>query len=259
MLSVIHRFPRASSVAVIVLGLMAVAPRLAAQITEVPATVAPGRFLFEADLMSLQIDREGEEKYSALGLGSVLVTTGLTERLDLQVGADIFITQKYESEGFSDRHSGVGDLYFRAKWRFYESEESAAAVIPYLKLPTNSGHVGNEAVEGGVIVPYETKLTGGFFFNAQAGLDLLRNADDSAYDMNWSGAVTVSRSLTSRISVYGEFIGAKSSGVSGWIGTMGGGVYLTLSDRVSWDFAVYRGLSRAATDWNPVVRLNMSF
>lgn len=233
--------------------------RLAAQITEVPATVPPGRFLLEADVASLQIDRDADEKFSAFGLGSLLVTTGITERIDLQIGVDVFISQKYESGSFSERNSGLGDVYLRTKWRFFESLESSAAVIPYAKLPANTGHVGNDAIEGGVIVPFETQLTGGLLFNAQAGLDLLRNADDNGYDANWSGAVTLSRDLTKRISVYAEVIGAKSSGQSGWAGTIGGGVYLTLSESVAWDFALYRGLSRNATDWNPVVRLNKVF
>lgn len=245
----------------VALGLLLVslALRLSAQITEVPATVAPGRFWVEADLLSVQIDRQDQDKYSAMGVGLVLLTTGLTERIDMQIGIDGFITQKYESGNFKERHSGVGDVYLRSKWRFYESEGSSAAVIPYVKLPTNSGHVGNDAVEGGVILPYETMLIGGIRLNAQAGLDALRNPDDNGYDLNWSTALTVGRDLTSRLTVYGELIGGKSSGQSGWIGSLGAGVCLTLSERTSWDFAVYRGISRTATDWNPVVRLNWGF
>lgn len=233
--------------------------RAVAQLTDIPATVAPGRFLIEADVLSFAVDREEGEKYSALAVGSVLVTTGLTERLDLQVGAELFLSQKYESGSFTERNSGFGDLYVRTKWRFHESETSAAAVIPYLKIPSNTGDVGNRSVEGGVIVPFETKLTGGFLFNTQVGVDLLRNANDDGYDANWSGTVVLSRELTRRLSLYGEAILARSTGGGGTVGTMGGGLYFQVSDALAWDFAVYRGISRAATDWNPVVRCNLSF
>ena len=54
-----------------------------------------------------------------------------------------------------DRQSGVGDMYVRTKWRFYESTDTytSIALLPYVKFPTNTGGVGNDAVEGGLIVP----------------------------------------------------------------------------------------------------------
>ncbi len=232
----------------------------AAQLTDVPATVAPGRFLLEADVVSIALDREEGEKYSAFAVGSVLVTTGLTERLDLQAGVDLFVSEKYESSaGFSDRHSGVGHFYLRTKWRFHETETSAAAVIPYAKIPNKGTNVGNRSVEGGVIVPFETKLPGAFLFNTQVGVDFLRNANDDGYDTSWSGTAVLSRDLTRRLSFYGEAILNRTTGGGGTIGTIGAGLYFTVTESLAWDFAVYRGISRAATDWNPVVRCNLSF
>ncbi|HLP25934.1 MAG TPA: transporter [Acidobacteriota bacterium] len=240
----------------LVLGLS----RAAAQLTDVPLTVAPGRFLLEADVVSFAFDREEGEKYSAFAVGSVLVTTGLTERLDLQAGVDMFVSEKYESAaGFSDRHSGVGHFYLRTKWRFYETETSSAAVIPYAKIPNKGASVGNRSVEGGVIVPFETKLPGALLFNTQMGVELLRNANDDGYDTNWSGTAVLTRDLTRRISLYGEAILNRSTGGGGTIGTIGAGLYFTVSESLAWDLAVYRGISRAATDWNPVVRCNLSF
>jgi hypothetical protein len=234
--------------------------RAIAQLTDIPATVAPGRFLLEADVVSFALDREDGEKYSAFAVGSVLVTTGLTERLDLQAGVDLFVSEKYESAaGFSDRHSGVGHFYLRTKWRFHETETSAAAVIPYAKIPNKGTNVGNRSVEGGVIVPFEAKLPGAFLCNTQVGVDLLRNANDDGYDTSWSGTAVLTRDLTRRISLYGEAILNRSTGGGGTLGTIGAGLYFTVTESLAWDFAVYRGISRAATDWNPVVRCNLSF
>ncbi|HRG55387.1 MAG TPA: hypothetical protein PLG56_05060, partial [Lacunisphaera sp.] len=60
--------------------------RLPAQITESPVTVQPGRFLLEVDALSLTIDREPGLKYTAFGAASTFLTTGVTSRLDVQVG-----------------------------------------------------------------------------------------------------------------------------------------------------------------------------
>lgn len=240
---------------------LSVATFARAQITEWPATVAPGRFLLEMDAISATLDREGSDKYTAFGAASTFLTTGLTENLDVQVGAELFITQKFESSGLRERDSGVGDVYLRTKWRFFHDPQTghSAALIPYVKLPTNSGGVGNDAVEGGVIVPWEARLAGGLSLNAMAEVDFLRNDQDDGYDLAWYASLALRRDFTSALGVYGEMTGGKSSGGDSFAGTVGGGVTLALSENTWWDFAVYRGISRGAADWNPVVRYNWEF
>ncbi len=234
---------------------------LPAQLTEWPATVAPGRFLLEMDAISLTIDREGGDKYTAFGAASTFLTVGVAQNWDIQIGAELFISQKADRGGLSDRNSGIGDVYFRTKWRFYENTEmgASAAVIPFVKIPTNSGGVGNDSVEGGVIVPWQATLAGGLVMYSMVELDLLRNDADDGYDTYWFGSMALSREVTSRIRLYAELAGAKSSGGSPWEATLGGGVTFNISENIWWDFAVYRGLSRGAADWNPVVRFNWGF
>lgn len=243
-----------------VTGIFAVAG-LRAQITEWPTTVEPGRFLLEMDAISLTLDREGGDKYTAFGAASTFLSTGLAHNWDIQVGAELFISQKYESGGFTERDSGVGDIYVRTKYRFYENSETgtAAAIIPYVKIPTNSGGVGNDAIEGGIIVPWTTKLAGGFDFAAMAELDLLRNDNDDGYDTYWYASASLSRSLTKAVGLYGEVALGKSSGASATEGIMGAGVTLAVSESTWWDFAVYKGISSGAADWNHVIRFNFGF
>lgn len=232
-----------------------------AQITEWATTVAPGRFLIEMDALSLTTDHEGGDKYTALGAASTFLTTGLTANWDVQIGAELFLTQKSDSGGLRERHSGIGDVYFRTKWRFYEDTASgtAIALLPYVKIPTNSGGVGNNSLEGGLIVPWLTNLPGGITVAAMAELDFLRNDNDDGYDSFWYGSMSLSRQVTKSIGLYGELALGKSSGGVPWDGTMGAGVTLAMSDDVWWDFAVYRGISRGASDWNHVLRLNWGF
>lgn len=232
-----------------------------AQITEHPATVAPGSFLLETDALSLTLDKEGGGKYTAVGAGSVFLTTGLTHNWDVQVGAELFISQKFESGGFSERNTGIGDLYVRTKYRFYENAETGtmAAILPYVKIPTNSGGVGNDAVEGGIIVPWSASLLGGFHCDVMAELDFLRNDNDDGYDTYWYASASLSRSLTKAVGFYGEVALGKSSGASTTEGIMGAGVTLSVSDKAWWDFAVYKGISSGAADWNHVIRFNLGF
>lgn len=234
---------------------------LLGQITEFTSTVAPGRFLLEMDAVSLKLNHAGGGKYTALGLASTFLTTGVTDNWDVQVGAALFINQKFESGGFTDRRSGVGDLSVRTKWRFFENETTgmSLALMPYIKLPTNSGGVGNDALEGGVIVPWSMKLPGGGAVHAMGTWDVVRNDANNGYDSFWYASAAFSQPLTGLLNLYAEASVAKSSSGAPWAGTIGGGATVRVSQLFWWDFAIYRGISDGAADWNPVVRINWAF
>lgn len=256
-----NKTPRFFRTVVLNLGLALGAAALPAQITEWTTTVKPGRFLLEVDAVSLSLDREPGLKYTAFGAASTFFTTGLTAKWDIQVGAEFFISQKFDAAGLTERQSGVGDMYVRTKWRFYESVDTytSLALLPYVKFPTNSGGVGNDAVEGGVIIPFQTELTGGFKLAAMAELDFLRNDNDDGYDSYWFASASVSRHILKAIGIYGEATVGKSSGGAPWAGTLGVGATLEVSEHAWWDFAMYRGISNGAADWNHVLRFNIGF
>lgn len=253
-----YNFLRAVALGV---GLLAGAGSARAQITETPAPVQPGRFLLEMDAISVSLDEEPGYKYTAFGAASTFLSTGLTRNLDLQVGAELFLSQKVDLGGLSERDSGIGDIYVRSKWRFYDDPASgtAVALLPFVKIPTNSGGVGNDALEGGVIVPWTTELPGGFDVAAMAELDFTRNDADDGYDTYWYFSGYVSRELTGALGVYAEAALGKSSGGGEAEGVMGAGLTLAVSDRAWWDVATYKGISAAATDWHHVVRFNLGF
>ncbi|MBL9216386.1 MAG: transporter [Opitutaceae bacterium] len=231
------------------------------QATEWPHTVAPGRFLIEMDALSAAVDREAAERYTAFGAATTFVSTGVTANWDVQIGVEFFVSRKFEAEGSRERHSGVGDVFLRTKWRFLASESRgvALALLPYVKVPTNSGGVGNDAIEGGLIVPAEAALPGGFGLGAQVEVDLHRNDADDGYDAYGYASAALSRALAGRFGAYLEVAAGKSSGGAPWEGTAGAGVTWQAAENLSWDLALYRGVTRVATDWNPVFRLNFEF
>lgn len=234
---------------------------LKAQLTEVPETVAPGRFLFEIDAVSLHLERDGGDRATGLIMGSTFVTTGLTGDWDLQLGVDLFHSHKVTLSGASERKTGIGDVYVRTKWRFFEDKTTGTsiALLPYVKLPTNSGGVGNGFVEGGLIVPFRVALPAGLDFNAMSGIDVHRNEEDEGFDPHWHASAQLGFSLTSTLSLYAEAYLAKSSDGSPWESTLGAGIVFQPREGLSWDLALYRGVTSGATDWNPVLRCNIGF
>ena len=236
---------------------------LNAQVTESPQTVAPGHFLLKMDVVSVAVDRDapGGGKYTGVGFARTFVSTGLTSYLDVQVGAELFVDQKFTDNGLADRSSGLSDIYFRTKYTFWRDDTTytEAAIMPYVKIPTGTDSARSHAWEGGLIVPWATKLTGDFEVRAMGQLDFLRNAEDNGYDTNWYFSAAITRDFLQRIGFYGEVTAAKSSGGLPWAGTFGGGVTLRASLFFWWDLAIYRGFSNGAAKWNPVVRLNWRF
>lgn len=228
------------------------------QFTETPFPRAPGKFLLEVDAIDLSIDRNADFDYSALGLGTVLLSMGVTPTLDLEVGAQLYYRQRIEYDTFTDSESGLGAVQLRVKWQFYADGGSAAAVIPYIRVPTDDSLPGNEAVEGGVIVPWTASLPAGFQFVAQGQVDFQRNPADDGYDIAWGAAAFLRRDLPAGFGLYGEAITYKSSGGEDFAGSLGAGVTW---DTVigTWDYAMYKGLSNGAADWTYTLRYRIGF
>lgn len=235
------------------------AARAVAQITESPSTVAPGRSLLEMDVASLSRDEMVGERVTTLGLASTFISTGVTPSVDVQVGAQFFLTRKREANGVKERHRGAGDFYLRAKWRIYgDAERGAVAVLPYIKFPTNSGGIGNEAIEGGLIFPWAKPLASGGELAAMVGADLLHD-DGDGHETYCYATFAVSRPVSRTLGVYAEGVVARFLGAAGFANTVGAGLTIAASDRATWDVAVYRGVSAAASDWDHVLRFTFQF
>jgi hypothetical protein len=231
------------------------------QVTESPYTVAPGRILIESDGIKLSFDRAeaAGNTYTAVGVASTIVTAGLTSSVDLQVGADLFLRRVVNVGGVRDSRSGLGDLFFRAKWTFWRDESlgEALAVLPYVKLPANTGGVGNKSLEGGLIVPWAMKLGEGLSAGAMFRWDAIRNDDDTGYDARWQVSGFALRNLTREFAFYGEAtMVAFSTGLSDWAGSLGVGALLQATKRLQLDYELQHGLNSHATDWTHTFRIN---
>jgi hypothetical protein len=170
-------------------GLALLAGTLRAQVTEVPQTIEPGKFLLRMDAVTVGINRDKLEpaKYTALGLASSILSIGMTRDVDVQIGRSSFSAETYQYRGGSSTRSGWGDTAFRTKWTFWRNDAAgeALAVIPYVKIPSNVSGIGNNHVEGGFIVPWSKVLGAGSSAGAMAQWDILRNDLNNGYDSRW--------------------------------------------------------------------------
>lgn len=253
-------------VTLLMAAVLAVAPRARAQLTETPWTIQPGKLVAQADLMSLALERQdpaqADKPYSAEVVARTLLATGVTRDLDLQVGLEWFLREKFDLHGRKDSSSGLGALSLRSKYTFWDDQAggAAAAVEPYVRIPTRRAGVGSGAVEGGVIVPWARGTPGGTTLGAVAQWDFVRNDNDTGYDSVWHVAALAHQQITNSFSVYGEAaLSVSSAGASDWAFTAGGGVTWLLSAHTRLDCSLHRYAAHDASSWNPVVRVRHEF
>lgn len=244
--------------------LFAVVARLGAQVTETPYTMAPGRFLLRVDAITIGVDRDSAspKTYTALGLASALLSTGVTRNLDLQFGMQFFLRQTYQYQGASRTSSGRGDTTIRAKYTFWRDPARGAAMafIPYIKLPSNTGGVGNNHTEGGVIVPWSMSLGRGTDAGAMAQWDIVRDASNTGYDSRWLVTAFAKQHLVGSLGVYAETtLAVSSASLSSFTGGIGGGATLDVTRSLQLDYGLSRGLGNRATDWLNVLRVRWQF
>lgn len=239
-------------------------PLLRAQVTETPYTIAPGHFELRVDAFTLGFDQENTtpKRYTALGIAHSLFQIGLTKSTDLQIGAQLFNRQTYQTSTGRTSDSGFGDVTFRVKYTFWRDPgaAAAAAVIPYLKLPSSKPGVGTDGTEYGFILPWAMGLPGDFQAGASFQWDVQRNDAHTGYDSVWTGGAYVSRDFTSHLNLYAEStLGVSSASKSSFAGTLGGGARLRVSSGISWEVGLTRGFGARATDWVTLVRFRWGF
>jgi hypothetical protein len=182
----------------------------------------------------------------------------LCDNVDLQVVIDTYnrvrVTDRIANT--VDRRSGFGDITTRLKINLWGNDggKTAFAAMPFVKFPTNQNDLGNDSVEGGVILPLAVELSGGWGLGLMTEIDFLRNAADDGYDVSFINSITFSRDIAGRLGGYVEFFAEVSTADnSDWVGTLDLGITYGLSDDVQLDAGVNIGVTDSADDLNPFV------
>jgi hypothetical protein len=172
---------------------------------------------------------------------------GLTNWLDFQVIAPVYTRVRNGPEGF-------GDITLRAKANLWgnDSGTTALALMPFIKFPTASDGLGNDAVEGGIIIPFAAELPAGWGFGAMVEVDFLDDATE------YVGSVTFGHAIAGELSGYIECVGV-FGGDEGCAVYLDLGLTFALNENVQLDAGVNIGLNDAAEDFAPFVGLSVRF
>ena len=248
----------------LVAGAWLCAGNLAAQRSEAPTTAPVGAWLLEADMFGVTVDRhtpfnDGLHYRSTLA-GSLLFSTGLTEKFDLQIGYEMW-RQERVTGAANERYRGGGDGWLRAKWNFAgdESEGPAWALLPYVKMPLAGDGIGNGAAEPGLVLVYGRPVGTDSTLHINLGGDWI---DDTAggRDVALYASTAWTRLWSETWSGYAEAsVWVDRADSANWWGEGGVGILRTLGERGWLDLAIYAGLTKAAPDFSPILRFGWQF
>ena len=219
--------------------------------TESPHTVDTGHFQLEMELANLSRDG-GDREFS---LGELNAKIGLDASTDLQVVTPLYRQVRGGSEGF-------GDVEIRLKHNLWGNDggPTALALMPFVKIPTANGDLGNGEFEGGLIVPFGFEGPAGWSCAVMAELDF--EADEGGSGNHGVGvtSATTSHSVTETTGVFLELVSVLSAeSGAGWEVYFNTGMTWAVTPLWQLDGGIRMGLTDAATGFTPFLGVSTKF
>jgi len=172
--------------------------------------VEAGHFQYETDLFNGTFTRQGGVTTDTYLVTNPTLKYGLGDGIDVEVNiAPYEVVRTSDKFGDSKTEDGIGDLYLRLKYNFYNSADGklSVAIIPYVKAPTARIGIGNGAVEGGAIAPIDYKLTDAITIATVPEVDAFKDSTGDGRHVNTAQLINIGYSLPNNVTVYAELWG----------------------------------------------------
>lgn len=185
--------------------------------TESPNTVDTGHLLLETDIINFSYDRHTPSardiREMAYRIGTTNMRIGITNNIEANIIVEPYVQVRTKDRDTrqTEQRKGFGDITLRSKINLWGNEEgkTAFALLPFIKLPTNSDDVGGEHVEGGILFPFSIGLTEKLGLGAQSGVNFIKNEDTlpgSDYATEFIFSASMGYSMTEKTTGYLETI-----------------------------------------------------
>ena len=227
--------------------------------TESPYTVDAGHFQLEMDFVTYTHDRDtsggGDTRTDAVAVAPVNLKAGLFNNVDFQLILETYNHVRVDDRraGAVTRMSGYGDTTARLKVNFWGNDGGATAMglLPFVKFPTSQDGLGNNAVEGGVILPYAAELPWGWDTGMMAECDFLSDEAGEGRHTSFINSITFDHQVYGKLSGYAEFFSEVSTERDArWVGTVDFGLMWQVTSNVEMDAGVNVGITKSADDVN---------
>jgi hypothetical protein len=236
--------------------------------TESPFTVDAGHFQIEADILNYSYDRYNpartDTRVETVSIAPMNLKVGLCNDVDFQLVIETYTSVRVHdvATGAVQKNRGFGDITPRLKWNLWGNDggATALALMPFVKLPTNQDDLGNNSVEGGVIVPFAAQLPYDWGVGLMTEFDFNRDSVGSGHHAEFIHSITFSHDIVDNLAGYVEFFSLVSAETGfEWVGTVDIGLTYALSHNIELDGGVNIGVTRSANDINPFLGVSWRF
>jgi hypothetical protein len=202
-------------------------------------TVPKGLIQIEADGFNWLQTGSGGARTDQLLFTNPTFKYGLSDSSDLQLNWVPFTTiRSRDTAGRVTTLSGVGDVTLRFKQRLSSAEGGLQlSLLPFVKLPTARTGIGNGKLEGGVAVPVNVSLPGGWTVTLGPQLDVLADLDGQGRHAGVTGLVNLAKQFGA-FTLYNELWTSQNFDPSGTIRQYSYDVALAWLPRPTWQFDV---------------------
>jgi hypothetical protein len=216
--------------------------------TESPFTVDVGHMQLEMDVASFTRNRLDGVRTTEWVFAPFNVRYGITPTIE----AGVFVVPRMEVTeqargGPKVRRRGAGDTVLRGKMNFFGNDggPTAFGVMADVKLPTAADGLGNDKVEGALIVPFACEVGAGWESAAMSGVEFTYN-DNGRRRPVWINTLTFGRDLLPELGMFLEVTSAAGDGPH--VATFNCGLTRKLSSNLQIDCGANFGISRTAPD-----------
>ena len=215
--------------------------------------VAPGTVQIETSAIDWTHDRTDSVRSDTLLFGDTLVKYGIGAQTEVRVSFTPYVRARTRvpggavavAEGFGD----VG-LSFRHRLADGGGDRPSVSVQPFVTLPVGSRAVSAGTVSGGVTLPIDIPLPGGWSLNATPTVAAAADADGDGRHLAYSGVAAVSHGIGPNLGGTVELFVQRDRDPSGHSTQATADFLLTWQPIANWQFDVstYVGLNRNTPD-----------
>jgi Putative MetA-pathway of phenol degradation len=231
--------------------------------TESAYTVDAGHYQLEMDFVNFTYDKLSGTTTKAWEVGDFNFKAGLLNNVDVQLVYDNYLNvQTTDGLGNAATQSGFGDFTTRLKINLWGNDGGATAfaLLPYVKFPTSTDHLGNNAVEGGVIFPLAVSLPHDFDLSLETAASLMKNDENGGYHEEFIASASLDHQIIGKLSGFVEwFSDFTTERHAGWVGNVDTGLEYLVTKNIQLDCDCYFGVTPAAADYNPFAGITVRF
>ena len=236
--------------------------------TESAYTLDAGHFQLEMDALTYAYDRHNVYRSAVrtetVNIAPLNLKMGVLNNVDLQFIATPYtsVRQNDRSAGSVVKRRGFNDLFIRSKINVWGNDggKTALALMPVVKIPTNHDDLGNNSVEGGLIVPLAVELPHNWGMGLMTEVDFIRDNMGGSYHPEFINTVTFAHDIAKNLGGYVEFFAlVNEQDRTNWVGTLDFGLTYGLSEDIQLDGGINIGLTRSADDLNPFLGISWRF